>query len=288
MSICALGETAERVRRFTVLVQPAGRGSGSGVLWSNDGLIVTNDHVARSLRVKVTLWDGREFEAQVAARDRRRDLAALRISAADSIAAGYRRDSSQLRAGEIVLAVGNPFGFLGALTTGVIHAVGPLPGLGSQAWVQSDVRLAPGNSGGPLTDAGGRVIGINAMVAGRLALAIPSNEVRRFLQGQTGKNWLGVTLTPVRLPRASRQAIGLLIVAIAPASPAAQASLLPGDILLGASERQFSSAEDLADLLNRNASPLLRLEFLRGDYTRVRRVVAEVRARNRKGGAIAA
>jgi serine protease Do len=287
MSVCALGETAERVRRFTVLVQPAGRGSGSGVLWSNDGLIVTNNHVARSLRVKVTLWDGREFEAQVAARDRKRDLAALRISGADLTAATYR-DSSQLHAGEIVLAVGNPFGFLGALTTGVIHAVGPLPGLGSQAWVQSDVRLAPGNSGGPLTDAGGQVIGINAMVAGRLALAIPSNEVRRFLQGQTGKNWLGVTLTPVRLPRASRQAIGLLIVGIAPASAAAQASLLPGDILLGASEKQFSSAEDLADLLDRNASPLLRLEFLRGDYTRVRKVVAEVRARNRKGGAIAA
>jgi len=287
MGIRGLGETAERVRRFTVLVQPGGRGSGSGVLWSSDGLIITNDHVARGPRAKVTLWDGREFGAEVAARDSRRDLAALRILAPDLIVAGHR-DSSQLRAGEIVLAVGNPLGFLGALTTGIVHAVGPLHGLGSRPWVQSDVRLAPGNSGGPLTDAEGWVIGINAMVAGRLALAIPSNEVRRFLQGQTGKNWLGVTLTPVRLPRASRQAIGLLIVGIAPGSPAAQASLLPGDILLGADEKQFRSAEDLADTLDEVASPVLRLEFLRGDYTRVRKVVAQVRAKDRKGGAIAA
>jgi len=287
MGIRGLGETAERVRRFTVLVQPGGRGSGSGVLWSSDGLIVTNDHVARAPRSKVTLWDGREFEAEVTARDPRRDLAALRILAAD-LSVAPNRDTSQLRAGEIVLAVGNPLGFLGALTTGVVHAVGPLRGLGSRPWVQSDVRLAPGNSGGPLTDVEGRVVGINSMVAGRLALAIPSNEVRRFLQGQTNKNWLGVTLTPVRLPRASRQPLGLLIIEIAPSGPSAQASLLPGDILLGADEQQFRSAEDLSDVLDHIALPLLRLKFLRGDYTRVRKVAVQVCARGRQGGAIAA
>jgi serine protease Do len=287
MSIRGIGETAERVRRFTVLVEPGGRGSGSGVLWSSDGLIVTNDHVARGPRAKVTLWDGREFEAEVAARDQRRDLAVLRIPAV-GLAIGPDRDSSHLRAGEFVLAVGNPLGFLGALTTGVIHAVGPLRGLGSCPWVQSDVRLAPGNSGGPLTDVEGRVVGINSMVAGRLALAIPSNEVRRFLEGQANKSWLGVTLTPVRLPPASRQSLGLLIAEIVPDGPAAQASLLPGDILLSANGTQFRSVEDLADALEKAPAPLLRLEFLRGDYARVRKVTARVRTRDRQGGAIAA
>lgn len=287
MSIRGIGETAERVRRFTVLVEPGGRGSGTGVLWSSDGLIVTNDHVAPAPRAKVTLWDGREFEAEVAARDQRRDLAALRISAANLVVAPDR-DSAQLRAGEIVLAVGNPLGFLGALTTGLIHAVGPLRGLGSRPWVQSDVRLAPGNSGGPLTDVEGRVVGINSMVAGRLALAIPSNEVRRFLQGQTNRNGLGVTLTPVRLPGASRQPLGLLIVEVVPDGPAAQASLLPGDILLAANQTQFRSVEDLSEALDKSPAPLLRLEFLRGDYTRVRKVMARARMRDRQGGAIAA
>ena len=168
------------------------------------------------------------------------------------------------------------------------NAVGPLRGLGSRNWVQSDVRLAPGNSGGPLADAQGRVIGINSMIAGRLALAIPSNDVRRFLQGQSGRNWLGVTLTPVRLPSASRQEIGLLVLGIEPNGPASLASLLPGDILLGSEKKPFRSTDDLADALEEESAGLLRLAFLRGDYTRVRKVSVKLRARNRQGGAIAA
>jgi len=286
MSIRGIGETAERVRRFTVLVQPGGRGSGSGVLWSSDGLIVTNAHVARGSSAQITLWDGREFAADVAARDARRDLAALRITAPD-LPVAASRDSSEVRAGEIALAVGNPLGFLGALTTGVVHGVGPLRGLGARHWVQSDVRLAPGNSGGPLTDVEGRVIGINSMVVGRLALAIPSNEVRRFLQGNAAKNWLGVTVTPVRLPRASRHRVGLLVVEITPSGPAAEASLLPGDILLGAGGKDFRSVEDLSAVLDQGGAPVLRFEFLRGDYGRVRKVSVQLRARDRQG-AIAA
>jgi serine protease Do len=286
MSIRGLGESAERVRRFTVLVQPGGRGSGSGVLWSSDGLVVTNAHVARGPRAQITLWDGREFAADVAARDARLDLAVLRVDAPD-LPVAASRDSSEVRAGEIALAVGNPLGFLGALTTGVVHGVGPLRGLGSRHWVQSDVRLAPGNSGGPLTDVEGRVIGINSMVAGRLALAIPSNDVRRFVQGQAGKNWLGVTVTPVRLPRASRQRIGLLVVEIAAGGPAAEASLLPGDILLGTDEKEFRLAGDLSAVLEKDSAPVLRFEFLRGDYERVRKVSVQLRAREKRG-AIAA
>src|SRR5580700_10470024 len=149
MGIAGLGEVAERVRRYTVLVQPGGRGSGSGVIWNSDGTIITNAHVASGSRVEVTLWDGREFTADVSARDSRRDLAALRISATN-LSVAVPAHSALVRPGEVAIAVGNPLGFLGAMTMGVIQSVAPLRGLGSRTWVQSDVRLAPGNSGGPL------------------------------------------------------------------------------------------------------------------------------------------
>jgi serine protease Do len=291
MSIPGLGEIADRLRRSTVLVRPgASKGNGSGVLWSSDGLIVTNAHVAQGSRAEISLWDGREFRAEVTSRDAHRDLAALRISAGELFAA-EAGDSSRVRPGEIAIAVGNPLGFVGALTTGVVHAVGSLPGLGSQSWVQSDVRLAPGNSGGPLADAGGRVIGINAMVAGRLALAIASNEVARFLRGESGADSLrlGVSVVPVRMPRpiAGRK-FGLVLASVEPGTPAASASLLPGDILLGTEQKRFTSVSNLAEALQGDAASVLRLEFLRGDYERVRRVSVQLAARGQKAGAIAA
>jgi len=229
MAIPGFGEIAEQLRRSTVLIHSGGRGSGSGVIWSSNGLLVTNAHVVRSVRPKVQLWDGREFEAAVQSRDPFRDLAQLRIDARN-LPAASAADSSQLRPGELAIAIGNPMGFVGALATGVIHGVGPLRGLGSHSWVQAEVRLAPGNSGGPLADARGRVVGINTMVAGRLALAIPSNAVRDFLSASPSNGRLGVTIHPVFLPRpASRsKSFGLVVLAVQPDSPAALASLLPG------------------------------------------------------------
>jgi serine protease Do len=281
MGITGLGEIVERVRRYTVLVQPGGHGAGSGVIWNRDGTIVTNAHVARGSRVEITLWDGREFTAEVIARDFRRDLAALRVSAPNLLAATLV-DSSRIRPGEVAIAVGNPLGFLGAMTLGVVHAVSPLPGLGIGSWVQAAVRLAPGNSGGPLTDVHGRVIGINTMVVGRLALAIPSNEVVQFLLGETGGHWLGVTVTPVRLPRPSQAGVGLVVVGIEPGSPAALSSLLPGDILLGTDEVAFSSPQSLAEVLELNSGGSLRLKFLRGDYQKIRRVTVALTAPGRR------
>ena len=112
--------------------------------------------------------------------------------------------------------------------------------------------------------------------------------MRRFLQGQSGRNWLGVTLTPVRLPSASRQEIGLLVLGIEPSGPATLASLLPGDILLGSDQKPFRSADDLADALDEDRAGVLRLAFLRGDYSRVRKVSVQLRARNSRAGAAAA
>ncbi len=119
MAIIGLGEIAERLRRSTVLLRAGHRGSGSGVIWTGDGLIVTNAHVVRGSPACVQLWDGREFEATVTARDLHRDLAALHINAS-GLPAATPADSAQIRPGELVIAVGNPLGFVGALTTGVV------------------------------------------------------------------------------------------------------------------------------------------------------------------------
>jgi len=289
MAIRDFGEIAEKLRRSTVLVLPGPRGNGSGVIWSSDGVIVTNAHVALGSHLRVQLWDGRELEAAVVSRDRRRDLAELRVSAAN-LPAATAADSSQIRPGELAIAIGNPLGFVGALTTGVIHAIGPLRRLGSEQWVQADVRLAPGNSGGPLADARGRVIGINTMVAGSLALAVPSNAVTSFLAGDPIDAWLGVSVAPVRVPcpGGRAKAFGLVLLEVEPDSPAANASLLPGDILLGTDEKSFASLDDLANALRGSGPRLLRLAFLRGDYERFRRVTVQIGAQRIPRGAAAA
>jgi serine protease Do len=149
---------------------------------------------------------------------------------------------------------------------------------GSDPWVQADVRLAPGNSGGPLADARGRVIGINTMVAGSLALAVPSNDVTHFLAADPVDAWLGVSAAPVRVPRPDTRAkaFGLVLLEVEPDSPAANASLLPGDILLGTDEKSFASLGDLAGALQGSGPRLLRLAFLRGDYERFRRVTVQL------------
>ena len=277
MAINGFGEIAEKLRRSTVVVFAGHRGNGSGVIWSPEGVIVTNAHVARASQMRVQLWDGREYDAALVSRDTGRDLAELRISATH-LPAAIAADSSQVRPGELAIAIGNPLGFVGALTTGVIQAVGPLRPFGSKPWVQADVRLAPGNSGGPLADARGRVVGINTMVAGRLALAVPSNAVSNFLAADPIDAWLGVTVAPVQVPRPDThsKAFGLVLLEVEPGSPAANASLMPGDILLGTDEKSFASLDDLADSLKGSRPRLVRLAFLRGNYERFRRVTVQL------------
>jgi len=272
------GEVAERLRRSTVHISTGGQGHGSGIIVKSDGTLVTNAHVARSRHLAVALWDGRSFAAEIAARDPRRDLAILRVPASDLPAAPLG-DSNQLRAGELVIAIGNPLGFMGAVTAGVIHAVGPLPGLGPRKWIQAGVRLAPGNSGGPLADASGSVVGVNTMVAGRLGLAVPSNEVTRLLCGNQPYP-LGVTVRPVPVATGGRERLGLMILELAPDGAASRASLLPGDILVGAGGRFFSAFEDLEDALEANSGRVLRLQFLRADPSKIRTVAVRLGVSN--------
>jgi serine protease Do len=258
-----LATVAARLRRSTVQVRGRGPGGGSGVIWRPDGLIITNAHVARGPRATVELWDGRVLAATVTARDPQRDLAALAVDASDLPAAPVA-DSGALRVGELVLAVGNPFGVVGALTIGIVHAIGLAGEGGRQRWVQADVRLAPGNSGGPLADARGRVIGINSMIAGGLALAVPSNAVERFLRGGDERPYLGVSTRPVLVPVAGAHLLGLLVLDVAAGSPAA-AGLLIGDVLVGVGGRPFAEPADLADALD-DAGPggALHLDLIRG------------------------
>ncbi len=272
------GDVAEKLRRSTVHVrvdQGREQGSGSGVIWTSDGLIVTNSHVVRGERACVELWDGRRFEGRVAAHDTRRDLATLRIAARSLPAATYG-DSNSIRVGELVLAVGNPMGFIGALTTGIVHAQGPLRALGRQTWVQASVRLAPGNSGGPLADARGRVIGINTMVvSGGLALAVPSNAIVEFLN-RAARPALGITVRPVGAGSGSKA--GLLILEVSPHGPAAAASLLMGDLLTGVNGRPIQSLDDLNDALDAPTNGTLSLQFQRGDRKSQREVVVRLAA----------
>ena len=273
-----LAAVAARLRRSTVLVRGRGRGAGSGVIWSSRGPIVTNAHVAQGRRSSVGLSDGRSLEAVVTARDPYRDLAALAVDAQDLPAADVA-DSDGLRVGDLVLAVGNPLGMIGALATGIIHttgAAGARNGPGGQRWIQADVRLAPGNSGGPLADARGRVIGINTMVAGGLALAVPSNAVTEFLSGAGeahGRPRLGVTIEPVLVPRGNEGLLGLLVLEVEPGSPAEAAGIAAGDVLIGAGGRSFSGPYDLARAL-RNADPAggVEIDLIRGG----RRVIRDV------------
>jgi len=176
----ALSAVGEKLRRSTVQVFDGRRGAGSGVIWRADGWIVTNAHVVSGRSARIRLSDGRTLEADIIARAAERDLAALYVAASDLPAAEIGA-STAVRVGEIVLAAGSPFGVSGAVSAGVLHAVGAVPRIGKQRWLQADLELAPGNSGGPLADASGRVIGINSMIAMGLGLAIPSHDVEQFL-----------------------------------------------------------------------------------------------------------
>jgi serine protease Do len=172
-----LARIAERLRQVTVELHGPG-GGGAGILWS-PGLVVTNAHVVAAIRAGVAFADGRRVDADVVAADRRSDLAVLRIARC-GVAPAEIGDSDSVRVGALVVALGHPLGLSRTLTAGIVHAVACLSA-GGRRWIHADVRLAPGNSGGPLADTAGHVVGMNTMIAGGLALAIPVNEIRRFV-----------------------------------------------------------------------------------------------------------
>jgi serine protease Do len=299
----ATAQLAEQARGSVAQAQVGDRGLGTAIIWEvgqpdatgeAEATVITNAHVVaagRSERMTLRLSDGREIEARLVALDPEHDLAALRAHARGLRAAAIG-DSSALRVGEYVMAIGNPFGIESAVTTGVVAAQSPVdpdielePALPPESgWpgrrfarvelVQADIRLYPGNSGGPLLDARGRVIGVNSMVGGGLGFAIPSNTVKRFLDetGRTGQRaYLGVQAQTVPLSPVQRERAGVqhetvpLIIAVEADGPEA-AGLLVGDALLAVDGRMVRSAEQLVRLLNRPdmAGQERTLEALRG------------------------
>lgn len=322
-----LAVVAGRLQASVVQVRAGRGGIGSGVVWQTAAAteageapavtIVTNEHVVRAAgngTLAVLAPDGRTLPAEVVAHDPEHDLALLRVRASGLQPAPIG-DSSALRVGELVLAVGNPFGQINRLTTGIVAARAPadpdLPiepaqpaaeaadAAATQAeaarpqpprrgpfderqraartpdLIQADVRLYPGNSGGPLADAQGHVVGINSMVAGELALSIPSRVVQSFIAAATTlqreRPYLGVQVLTVALPDALRARVGirategLLVGEVEPDSPAARASILVGDLLIEVGGRPVAGARDLlVALANSNTGQPLAVTIVRG------------------------
>jgi len=260
-------DVAERLRRSTVQVRAGRSGAGSGIIWNSDGLIVTNAHVARGKRLGVELEDGRVLHASVSERDDARDIAALHIDAS-ALPAATIGDSDLVRPGHFAFAVGNPYGVVGAVTSGIVFAAGSSADRRSR-WIQADVRIAPGNSGGPLADARGHVIGVNSMIYGGLAIAVPSNTVVRFLRGGSARPRLGVIVEPVALRSREAPALGLLLFEVEADSDAERGGLIAGDIMVRIGGHALRSPEDLPDALaDAGTGGQLALTIVRAGTTR--------------------
>jgi serine protease Do len=252
-------EVVEKLRRSTVQITD-GRGGGSGVVWDAAGTIVTNAHVARSNQIALIDSSGRKLRGRLARRDPELDLAIIETQDRN-LEPAIIGDSSRLRPGEIAIAVGNPLGVAGATAWGIVHSVGPLDFGARRNWIQADVRLAPGNSGGALARATGEVIGINTMVYGGLGLAAPSNEVSAFVRGESDRVHLGVELVTA--------AQGLIVVAVKDGSLARRAGVLLGDVL------QCSAGELRQLLATVKEEGSIEIRVARGGRVRMLRVHAD-------------
>ncbi len=252
----ALDQVVQRVQRSLVVVQNGRRGAGAGVVWRHSGVILTNNHVIQSRRPRVILPDGQELPAEVLDRDPEVDLALLSVERQD-LPAALVADSQSLRVGDLVLAIGHPWGQRNYVTMGVVSALGQAQTRGPRKQVpiiRSDVMLAPGNSGGPLLNARGAVVGINAMVVGGdQGVAIPSQVASGFVKETLDRQvalGVGVQATPLPagLPALSG-GTGLLVVELTPDGPAEQAGLLPGDILVEVDGRALEGPRALLRVL---------------------------------------
>jgi S1-C subfamily serine protease len=261
---------AEMLRPAVVNLR-AGRGrrqgSGSGILFTPDGFLLTNHHVvAGNERVRVRLGDGREVGGRVVGNDPWTDLAVVQAEEGDLPHAALG-DSSRLRVGQLVVAIGSPLGFESTVTAGVISALGrtlrSITGHLVDNVIQTDAALNPGNSGGPLVDSRGHVIGINTAIvqpAQGICFAIPINMAKHILpqllqHGRVVRGYLGLHARNVPLPRglASRfeltQAGAVEVLGIEAGGPADQAGILEEDLIVALGDRPITCVDDLHKLL---------------------------------------
>ncbi len=242
----------------------SGRGSGSGVVISSDGFLVTSAHVVhRARRIRASFVDGSEYQAEVVGADPLSDLAVLRADA-DRLAPAELGDASALRVGQLVVAVGNPHGFDRSVTAGVVSALGrSLPtgeGRVVDSVIQTDAALNPGNSGGALADGSARVVGINTAVAGvGLGLAVPVNATTKSIvsalmsEGRFRRAYLGIAggtrPLPPRLARELGRKAGVEVVEVVPGSPAAAANLRAEDLIVAVDELPVAAVDDVQRLM---------------------------------------
>lgn len=240
-------------------------GSGSGVIVSPEGLVLTNNHVISGAdKVRLTLSDGRAFDAKVVGSDVATDLAVLRIDG--DVPEGLRSlafaDTGAVRLGQVVLAVGNPFGLDGSVTMGIVSAKGR-SGMGIndyEDFIQTDAAINPGNSGGALVDLDGRLVGINSAILSRtggyqgVGFAIPADMAKRVMEsivrdGKVSRGWLGVSIQDLDSDVANAmEAVvhqGALVADVAEDSPAKEAGLEPGDIVVRIDGNEITSAAEL-------------------------------------------
>jgi S1-C subfamily serine protease len=271
-------------------------GSGSGFFFSPDGLLLTNSHVVHGASaVEVMLPDGRRFHADPVGSDPDTDVAVLRVAAPDLVPAKLG-DSKGLRVGELVIAVGNPFGFQCSVTTGVVSALGrslrSKSGRLIDGVIQTDAALNPGNSGGPLLNAAGEVVGVNTAIilpAQGICFAIPVNTARFVAEelirsGRVRRAYLGIGGQDVTLPQAVAESNGLagrggvLVLSVEPDSPAAAAALRQGDVVVSIDEAPVGGVDDLhRALVGRYVGRPVRLGVLRRGKAFATEVVPEER-----------
>ena len=238
-------------------------GQGSGFIISSDGLVVTNNHVvAGANEVTVTLQDGDQLEATVIGSDSRTDLAVLRIRSDRRLPYVQFGDSERLRVGDWVVAVGNPFGLGGTVTAGIISAMGRDINAGPyDDFLQIDAPINRGNSGGPLFDAAGRVVGVNTAIFSPsggsvgIGFAIPSSMAEPVVaelieDGSISRGWLGVRIQPVTEDLAAGfglpEAGGALVVEVTPGSPSDRAGVRQGDVILEFNGRPIETPRELS------------------------------------------
>ena len=266
------GHIAELLRRSTVAVHCSGaqQGSGSGFV-IGPHRVVTNAHVISGSHVTIDCWEGKSLSGKLLMKDTRRDLALLDIPGLPSCPVSLA-DSRFVRSGTPVFAVGNPMGFVGAVSSGFVRSLA-FPGSDRSqeaSWICSHLRLAPGNSGGPLANFEGHVLGVNTMVStGQIALAVPSHVLQKFLTEKRSEFWLGITARPVRWRDST---VAMMLLELEANGAADRASLLAGDIIVSANGEHFHSADDLSRSISRSQDGLLKLEFYRGDHALLRQV----------------
>jgi Do/DeqQ family serine protease len=282
IEVTARDEKADLFSRFLGRSQgdePVARGMGSGVVFSADGAVLTNNHVVEeALTINVRFRDGHALPARLVGRDPATDLAVVKVEATGLSPAKFA-DSDAARVGEWVVAIGSPFGLGYTVTAGVLSAKGR-GGLGMNAiedYLQTDASINPGNSGGPLCNLQGEVLGINTMIVGRgqgIGFAVPSTMAQRVANqilktGRVSRAWMGVGVQDVTPELAAAMHLpsetGALVNNVAPDGPAFKGNVRPGDVIASVAGRPLRDGHDMVrETIAHEVGETVPLEIVRG------------------------